>query len=168
MGDKAPIVFRNFWQQVSTSRSAFYALVTQDNPLGQQLATSFVADVRAMEPKVDAMNKRPAKDNIWVLQRSMGPDRDPNIGGSDVQRLMAYDYLYKASLQTHKLDVQGPFKGIDSVGNDNNIILLIADDGMVEAAGKPYSVQDQSRLDALKLPLTWQCPQRRYMETRNS
>lgn len=80
----------------------------------------------------------------------------------------AIDFLYKASLQTHHLDDATPARDIATVGCSSDVLLLLADAGMVDAAGKPYSCEDQARLDALKAPTTWSCPQRGYLEFHNS
>ena len=80
------------------------------------------------------------------------------------------DFLYKVSLATRHLDGEEVTlaKIIGSPGCSRDVLLLLADDGMVDAAGKPFSCEDQKRLDALNAPLTWSCPQRGYMEALNS
>lgn len=78
------------------------------------------------------------------------------------------DFLYKASLATHHLDDDSPAKNIGTVGCSRDVLLFLADTGMVDTTGKPFSCEDQKRLDALNAPLTWNCPQRGYMEARNS
>ena len=78
------------------------------------------------------------------------------------------DFLYKASMATHHLDDDTPPKELPMVGCDYAVMCLFADSGMADSKGKPYSCEDQARLDALKGALTWQCPQRGNLEARNS
>ena len=48
-----------------------------------------------------------------------------------------------------------PAKGIDMVGCDMETLLLFTGDALADAQGKPYNVEDQARVGALKAPLTW-------------
>jgi hypothetical protein len=333
LGDKAPIAFRKLWELENKARTPFYALVTQDNDLGKELAAKLAEKAAEVEPKVDSIQRRPGleKENLWALRGTLDAEKSPDAEGANVAQFFSYDYLYqwltpaqrnqvrrvvakmtakkstnflevpdhfmtnnhlsfgmgelvpvmlaiegeegydrntferaahkvrahltyyfspsgmcyetikgwlntpvylavarrerdllkhghllakmqyqlqaarwqdggwrireemrnsafhvnflmhyfypnnpaidflyKASLATHHLDDDTPPKEIPTVGCSSDVLLFLADDGMVDASGKPYSCEDQARLDALKAPLTWSCPQRGYMEARNS
>ena len=333
LGDKAPIAFRKLWEVEKKLKTAFYALVAQDDALGKELAAKLAAKAAEVEPKVDNIQKRPGleKENHWALRGTLDGENSPDAEATNLMQFIDYDYLYrwlnegqraqirriiakmtagkssnfmevpdhfminnhlsfgmgyfvppmlliegeegydpktfamaarkvralltyyfspsgmnyetikgwldtptilavarrdrdllkhghlmakmryqlnsarwqdggwrireemrnsafhvnflmhyfypkdamidflyKASLATHHLDDDTPAKAIDTVGCSRDILLFLADDGMVDAAGKPFSCEDQARLDALNAPLTWSCPQRGYMEARNS
>ena len=92
LGDKAPAPFRVMWQRVARSRSAFYALVYKDNKLGKELAGELAVKIKALEPKLDALDQRPDRDNLWVAERSTIASGDPNPP-TEIWDLLDYDYL---------------------------------------------------------------------------
>lgn len=92
MGDKAPAAFRVMWERVSRTRSAFYALVANDDALGKQLAAQLVANIKSLEPKLDAFDRRPDHENIWVAERSTIASGDPDPP-TEIWNLLDYDYL---------------------------------------------------------------------------
>ena len=94
LGDKAPLAFRVMWQRVSDSKSAFYALVAKDDILGNQLARQLAEKMKTLEPKLDELENRPDRDNLWVLERSIIASGEPDPP-SEIWDLLDYDYLYQ-------------------------------------------------------------------------
>jgi hypothetical protein len=92
-GDAAPPEFRTLWQRVRESRSAFSALVAQDDDLGRALATQFVEKLRALEPKLDRLDAQPDRQHIWSAERSLIASQDPDPP-SEIWTLLDYDYLH--------------------------------------------------------------------------
>lgn len=78
------------------------------------------------------------------------------------------DLLYKATLTTHTFLTDANAKWPDPVGISRELLLLYADDGMIDEKGKPLDWTDQQKIDHLKLPLTWKDDQRGYVDVRNS
>ncbi len=93
LGEKAPGTFRALWERTKLNRTAFYALVAQDNELGKSLAAALVAKVRALEPKLDKLDARPDRDNLWAVERSIVASGDPDPP-SEIWALLDYDYLH--------------------------------------------------------------------------
>jgi hypothetical protein len=93
LGDKAPIAFKTMWQRVINSQSPFYALVTKDEVLGKKLAQELVQKIKALDAKVDLMDKRPDRDNLWSVERSIVASGDPDPP-TEIWDLLNYDYLH--------------------------------------------------------------------------
>ena len=93
LGEKAPISFRVMWERVSKSQSPFFALVTKNDALGKKLAKELVLKIKNLLPKIDAMDKRPDRDNLWAVERSIIADGDPDPP-SEIWDLLNYDYLH--------------------------------------------------------------------------
>jgi hypothetical protein len=94
LGEKAPAPFQVMWERVKRSRSAFYAMVAQDDALGKQLAAELAEKVKTLTPKLDAFDARPDRDNIWVDERSTIASGTPNPP-TEIWDLLDYDYLYQ-------------------------------------------------------------------------
>lgn len=92
MGEKAPLPFRSLWARVAKSQSAFYALVTKDNKLGKELAEQLVIKLKALEPKLDQLDKMPDSENIWSVERSIIATGEPDPP-TEIWDLLDYDYL---------------------------------------------------------------------------
>ncbi len=93
LGDKAPIAFKTMWQRVINSQSPFYALVTKNDALGKILAQELVQKIKALDAKVDSMDKRPDRDNLWSVERSIVASGDPDPP-TEIWDLLNYDYLH--------------------------------------------------------------------------
>lgn len=93
LGDKAPAEFRALWEREKRAKSAFYALVAKDDALGKQLATNLVAKIRSLEPKLDSIDRRPDRDNIWDIEKSIAASSDTDPP-SEIWSLLDYDYLH--------------------------------------------------------------------------
>lgn len=93
LGDKAPIAFKTMWQRVINSQSPFYALVTKNDVLGKILAQELVQKIKALDVKVDEMDKRPDRDNLWSVERSIVASGDPDPP-TEIWDLLNYDYLH--------------------------------------------------------------------------
>lgn len=93
LGDKAPIAFKTMWQRVTNSQSPFYALVTKNDVLGKRLAQELVQKMKALDVKVDLMDKRPDRDNLWSVERSIVASGDPDPP-TEIWDLLNYDYLH--------------------------------------------------------------------------
>jgi len=78
------------------------------------------------------------------------------------------DFLYRASLSTHPFLTDADAKWPNPVGICNELLLLYADDGILNKEGKPIDWTDQERINSLHLPVTWKDDQRGYLDTRNS
>jgi Concanavalin A-like lectin/glucanases superfamily/Chitobiase/beta-hexosaminidase C-terminal domain len=94
LGDKAPKAFKVMWQRVSTIKTPFYALVTNNDTLGRKLAVELVSKIKSLESKIDEMNKRPDSENIWAVERSIIASGEPNPP-VEIWDLLEYDYLHK-------------------------------------------------------------------------
>ena len=94
LGNRAPAAFRVMWQRTVKSRSAFYALVAQDDTLGRQLAAGLVADLHSLEPKLAKLESQPDHDNLWSVERSLVASGDPNPP-TEIWHLLDYDYLHR-------------------------------------------------------------------------
>ncbi len=94
LGDKAPPAFKVMWQRVSTLQSPFYALVTNNDSLGRRLAMELVQKIKRLSGKITEMDKRPDRDNIWVLERSIIASGEPDPP-NEIWDLLDYDYLHK-------------------------------------------------------------------------
>jgi hypothetical protein len=93
LGNQAPIGFRVMWERVAKTQSPFFALVTNNDVLGRKLAAELVNKIKLLEPKLDAMDKRPDRDNLWNVERSIVADGDPDPP-SEIWDLLQYDYLH--------------------------------------------------------------------------
>lgn len=93
-GDSASVPFRSMWERVSRKRGPLYALIAQDHELGRQLAADFMTKVRALGPKLDAMETYPDRENLWSVEKSMSAAGDPRVP-SDIWQLPNYDLLYQ-------------------------------------------------------------------------
>jgi hypothetical protein len=94
MGDKAPKAFQVMWQRQSNIHNAFYALVTNDDALGQELATDLVRKMKLLEPKLDLIDKQTDHENLWYLERSIIASGEPDPP-TEIWSLLDYDYLHK-------------------------------------------------------------------------
>lgn len=92
-GDSAPPEFQALWKRIRDSRSAFSALVAQDDALGRALAARFMDRVRALEPKIDRLDAQPDRENLWSAERSLVASQDPEPP-SELWTLLDYDYLH--------------------------------------------------------------------------
>ncbi len=92
-GESAPPEFRALWQRVRESRSAFSALVAEDETLGRALATQFMERVRSLEPKLDRLDAQPDRQNLWSAERSLVASQDPEPP-HEIWTLLDYDYLH--------------------------------------------------------------------------
>ena len=92
--DKGPAEFRALWEREKRAKSAFYALVAEDDALGKQLAANLVAKIRSLEPKLDSIDRRPDRDNIWDVEKSIAASSDPDPP-SEIWSLLDYDYLHR-------------------------------------------------------------------------
>ncbi|MBC8040208.1 MAG: hypothetical protein H7Y06_06680, partial [Opitutaceae bacterium] len=70
-GDASPPEFRALWTRVRESRSAFSALIAQDDVLGRALAAQFVEKLHALEPKLDRLDAQPDAQHLWSAERSL-------------------------------------------------------------------------------------------------
>ncbi len=93
LGNSAPPEFRALCQRVRESRSAFSALIAQDNTLGSALAAQFVEKLHALEPKLDRLDAQPDRQNLWSAERSLVASQDPDPP-SEIWTLLDYDYLH--------------------------------------------------------------------------
>lgn len=93
LGEKAPLPFKSMWQRVSRTQNAFYALVTNNDKLGRQLASQLVEKMHSLEPKLDLMDKQADRDNMWSMERSIIASGEPDPP-SEVYDLLDYDYLH--------------------------------------------------------------------------
>lgn len=93
-GDKAPAEFRAMWEREKRAKSPFYALVADDDALGKELAANIVTKIRSLEPKLDSIDRRPDRDNIWNVEKSIAASSDPNPP-SEIWSLLDYDYLHR-------------------------------------------------------------------------
>lgn len=93
LGEKAPVPFRAIWERVSKDKGALYAYLMKDDKLGKVLAESLMKKVKALGPKLDAMEKYPDHENLWSVERSMQASGDPNVP-NEIWQLADYDLLY--------------------------------------------------------------------------
>jgi hypothetical protein len=92
-GDDAPPEFRALWTRLRESRSAFSALIAQDNILGRALAAQFVEKLHALEPKLDRLDAQPDAEHLWSAERSLVASQDP-APPHEIWTLLDYDYLH--------------------------------------------------------------------------
>ena len=93
LGDKASAPFRAMWGRATKSQDAFYALVAKDDALGRRLAAELVAKLKALQPKLDVIDRQPDRDNLWAVERSLIASGDPNPP-TEIWALLDYDYLH--------------------------------------------------------------------------
>ncbi|MDX2082222.1 MAG: chitobiase/beta-hexosaminidase C-terminal domain-containing protein [Terrimicrobiaceae bacterium] len=94
LGDEAPAAFRVLWEREKRKQSPFYALVVEDEKLGRELAEVLVNRMKALEPKLDKLDARPDRDNLWVAERSIVASGDPDPP-TEIWSLIDYDYLHR-------------------------------------------------------------------------
>jgi len=94
LGEKAPSAFRVMWERERKKQSPFYALVAENEVLGRALAEQLVAKMQALGPKLDELEKRPDRDNLWAVERSIVASGDPDPP-TEIWALLDYDYLHK-------------------------------------------------------------------------
>lgn len=94
MGDKAPLAFKVMWKRVEASKSAFYALVTNNDSLGRLLAKDLVAKARILDVKLVELDKHVDRDNLWNVERSIIAEGNPDPP-TEIWDLLQYDYLHK-------------------------------------------------------------------------
>ena len=92
-GEDAPPEFRALWTRLRESRSAFSALIAQDELLGRALAAQFVERLHALEPKLDRLDAQPDAENLWSAERSLVAAQDP-APPHEIWTLLDYDYLH--------------------------------------------------------------------------
>ncbi len=97
LGDKAPIAFRKLWEVEKKLKTAFYALVAQDEVLGRELAAKLGAKAAEVEPKVDNIQKRRGleKENHWALRGTLDGENSPDAEATNLMQFIDYDYLYR-------------------------------------------------------------------------
>ncbi len=94
LGDNAPAAFKVMWERVAKQRTPFFALVTQNDTLGRALAVQLVQQITNLQPKLDELDKRPERDNLWAVERSIVALGHPDPP-SEIWDLLNYDYLHK-------------------------------------------------------------------------
>lgn len=94
LGDKAPAAFRVMWEREKKRRGPFYALVSEDEALGKSLAARLVEKMKALDPKLDKLDARPDRDNLWAVERSIVASGDPDPP-TEIWALLDYDYLHR-------------------------------------------------------------------------
>ena len=77
------------------------------------------------------------------------------------------DFLYQSTFSTHPFLTDPNAKWPNPVGICNELLLLYADDGMVNN-GKKIDWTEQENINRLHLPTTWQDSMRGYVDVRNS
>ena len=77
------------------------------------------------------------------------------------------DFLYQSTFSTHPFLTDAIAKWPNPVGICNELLLLYADNGIVNKDGKTTDWTLQSNIDKLNLPTTWQS-ERGYVNVRNS
>jgi len=77
------------------------------------------------------------------------------------------DFLYQSTFSTHPFLTDPNAKWPNPVGICNELLLLYADDGIVNN-GKKIDWTDQDNINRLHLPTTWQDSMRGYVDVRNS
>ncbi|MEI8271385.1 MAG: FN3 associated domain-containing protein [Paludibacter sp.] len=92
LGDKAPLAFQSMWARVSKLKSPFYALVTKNDQLGKELAVQLVEKIKALDKKLDFMDKQPDSHNLWAVERSIVAMGEPDPP-TEIWDLLDYDYL---------------------------------------------------------------------------
>ena len=92
LGEGAPPAFRALWQRCARERTAFYALVAGDDQLGRELAAQLSKKIAALDPKIDRMDQRADRDNLWAVERSTIASGDPDPP-TEIWSLLDYDYL---------------------------------------------------------------------------
>ncbi|MEI8087194.1 MAG: FN3 associated domain-containing protein [Paludibacter sp.] len=92
LGENAPMAFKVMWEREKRKQNAFYALVSKNDALGKELAGQLVEKLKTLEPKLDYMDKQPASENIWALDRSIIAMGEPDPP-TEIWDLLDYDYL---------------------------------------------------------------------------
>ena len=92
LGDQAPLAFKVMWKRVEASRSAFYALVTNNDSLGRVLAKDLVSKAKKLEVKLVELDKHVDRDNLWNVERSIIAEGNPDPP-TEIWDLLQYDYL---------------------------------------------------------------------------
>jgi len=92
LGEDAPIAFKVMWEREKRKQNAFYALVTKNDALGKELAGLLVEKLKTLAPKLDYIDKQPASENIWALDRSIIAMGEPDPP-TEIWDLLDYDYL---------------------------------------------------------------------------
>ncbi len=78
------------------------------------------------------------------------------------------DFLYQSTFTTHTFLNNASVKWPDPVGVCYELLLLYAEDGMVDNVGKNIDWKNQAMIDKLELPTTWHDSTKGYVEVRNS
>ena len=78
------------------------------------------------------------------------------------------DLLYQSTFTSHSFINDPTAKWPNPVGICAELLLLYADDGIIENTGKPIDWTNQANIDRLHLPTTWQDSARGYVDVRNS
>lgn len=94
LGENAPKAFQVMWEREKRKQSPFYALVTQNESLGRELAARLVEKMKSLEPKLDRLDARPDRDNLWAVERSIVASGDPDPP-TEIWALLDYDYLHR-------------------------------------------------------------------------
>ena len=92
-GEAAPPEFRALWTRLRDSRSAFSALIAQDDVLGRALSAQFVEKLHSLEPKLDRLDAQPDAEHLWSVERSLVASQDP-APPNEIWTLLDYDYLH--------------------------------------------------------------------------
>jgi hypothetical protein len=93
-GEKAPPQFRALWERTRKGRGAFYALVTNNDTLGRELAAQLVGKLKGLQPKLDLIERQPDRDSLWNVERSIIASGDPSPP-TEIWALLDYDYLHR-------------------------------------------------------------------------
>lgn len=80
----------------------------------------------------------------------------------------AMDWLYRATFTTHEFLNDPNARWPDPVGINSELLLLFAEEGLMDKDGKPLDWSDPERIEALGLPLTWVDDRGGNVITRNS
>lgn len=80
----------------------------------------------------------------------------------------AYDWLYSTTFNRHAFLLDPSERWPNPVGVSEELLLLFAEDGMKDKAGRALDWSDPKAVASLNLPLTWKDDRRGYMITRNS
>lgn len=110
------------------------------------------------------------EDNTWHIRDEM------RASAFHVIWMMRYyhptsesmDFLYQSTFTTHPFLNDPSIKWPDPVGICTELLLLYAEDGIKDKNGAKIDWTNQSWIDKLQLPTTWQDSARGYVETRNS
>ena len=81
---------------------------------------------------------------------------------------LSMDFLFQSTFTTHPFLNDANIKWPDPVGICYELLLLFAEDGIKDKNGLKLDWSDQTLIDKLNLPTTWQDSTRGYVEVRNS